>query len=138
MSRTTLALLALAFAAGGCSSAEYRSVGVHPLRNAEGHVIGRKEVLRANGETVARLSLYVPLVEGGRLVGYEERIRGGTVLRNLEGRKIGGRFVDLRSRGSNPRNRGLTIIVHSSASDRFSAPDIDELRTLAQLDRLSL
>ena len=39
MSRTTLVLLGLALAAGGCSTAEVRSVGVHPLKNAEGHVI---------------------------------------------------------------------------------------------------
>ena len=53
MSRTTLVLLGLALAAGGCSTAEVRSVGVHPLKNAEGHVIGQKEVLRANGETTS-------------------------------------------------------------------------------------
>jgi hypothetical protein len=138
MSRTTLVLLALALAAGGCSTAEVRSVGVHPLKNAEGHVIGQKEVLRGNGETMARLSLYIPRVENGRLVGYEERMPGGTILRNLQGRKIGSRYVDLRSRGSNPHNRGLTIIVRSSASEPFSAPDIEELRSLAQLERHSL
>jgi len=138
MSRTTLVLLGLALAAGGCSTAEVRSVGVHPLKNAEGHVIGQKEVLRANGETMARLSLYIPRVENGKLVGYEERMPGGTILRNLQGRKIGSRYVDLRSRGSNPRNRGLTIVVHSSPAGRVAAPDIEALRTLAQLERHSL
>jgi hypothetical protein len=138
MLRTALALAALALAAG-CSTAEYRSVGTQPLKSADGRVIGHKEVLRGNGEVVAKLSLYVPRLEDGKLVGYEERLGGGAVLlRDLEGRTVGRRYVDLRSRGSNPRNKGLTIIVHASASDRFSAPDIEELRTLARLDQLSL
>lgn len=134
MTRATLALATLAFAVAGCSTADYRSAGVQPLRNAAGHVIGHKEVLRNNGEVMARISLYVPRLQDGKVVGYEERIRGGTVLRNLEGRKVGGRFVDLRSKGSNPRNKGLTIIVHSKPTDRFSAPDIEALKLLARLD----
>ena len=135
---SVLALLALALAAGGCSTtaptAQYRSIGIQPLKNAQGHVIGHKETLRANGEKLTRIALYVPLFEDGRVVGYEERIRGGTVLRSLEGRKIGGRFVDLRSQGTNPGNKGLMIIVHAKPAERVAAPSIEELKVLAKLD----
>ena len=136
MRRTTLALVLLALS--GCSTfdiGEFRSAGAQPLRNTAGHVIGHKETLRRNGEKVVRIALYVPRVAEGKVVGYEERVPGGAILRNLQGRKVGGRFVDLRSQGSNPGNRGLTIIVHSTpAPGRLAAPDIDELRVLARLD----
>jgi hypothetical protein len=113
---------------------EYKRIGVHPLKNAQGHVIGHREVLRNNGERLTRIALYVPRLEGGKVVGYEERIRGGTVLRSLAGRKIGGRFVDLRSRGTNPGNKGLMIIVHAKPVEVVAAPDIEQLRILAQLN----
>jgi hypothetical protein len=129
--RTTL--IALALATSGCSVMDYKSVGTQPLRNAQGHVIGHKEILRNNGERLTRIALYVPRLEGGKVVGYEERIRGGTVLRSLEGRKMGGRFIDLRSQGTNPGNKGLMIIVHARPAEAVAAPDIEQLRILAQL-----
>ncbi|MGQ0544254.1 MAG: hypothetical protein ACT4P3_02850 [Betaproteobacteria bacterium] len=138
MTPTRTALLACCFAMSGCSlldtKAEYTRVGTQPLKNAQGHVIGHKETLRNNGERVTRIALYVPLVEGGKIVGYEERIRGGTVLRSPNGRKMGGRFVDLRSQGTNPGNKGLMIIVHAKPAERVAAPDIEQLRILAQLN----
>ena len=73
----------------------------------------------------------------GQLIGYEERVRGGTVLRDLYGKRVGGRFLDLRSRGSNPRNKGLTIEVSSRKADQALslavAPSIEELMLLAGL-----
>lgn len=141
MRRTTLAIVALALAASGCSMLDtrsqyqdYRSVGVTRLKNAQGHVVGHKETLRGNGEKLARITLYVPRLEEGKVVGYEELIPGGSVLRSLEGRKVGGRFVDLRSRGTNPGNKGLTIIVHAKPVEVVAAPDIEQLRILAQLN----
>jgi len=133
--RTAL-LAAFVVAGAGCSTIEsdYRRVGMQPLKNAQGHVIGHKEVLRANGERVTRIALYVPRVEDGKVVGYEERIRGGTVLRSLDGRRMGGRFVDLRSQGTNPGNKGLMIIVHAKPAEVVAAPDIEQLRILAQLN----
>lgn len=132
------ALVAFCLAASGCSmmdtQPEYKRVGVQPLKNAQGHVIGHKEILRNNGERLTRIALYVPRLEGGKVVGYEERIRGGTVLRSLEGRKIGGRFIDLRSQGTNPGNKGLMIIVHAKPAEVVAAPDIDQLRILARLN----
>jgi hypothetical protein len=125
-------------AASGCSTldgqTDYKRVGTQPLKNAQGHVIGHKELLRANGERVTRLALYVPRLEDGKVVGYEERIRGGTVLRSLDGRRMGGRFIDLRSQGTNPGNKGLMIIVHAKPADIVGAPDIEELKVLAQLN----
>ena len=76
----------------------------------------------------------MPRLEGGKVVGYEERIRGGTVLRSLEGRKMGGRFIDLRSQGTNPGNKGLMIIVHAKPAEVVAVPDIDALKLLAKLD----
>jgi hypothetical protein len=139
MTPITTALLAFSLvAAVGCSTLDsqpdYKRVGTQPLKNAQGHVIGHKEMLRNNGERITRIALYVPRLEAGKLVGYEERIRGGTVLRSLDGRKMGGRFVDLRSQGTNPGNKGLMIIVHAKPADAVAAPDIDELRSLAQLN----
>lgn len=127
-------LVSLALATGGCSVMDYKSVGTQPLRNAQGHVIGHKEVLRNNGERLTRIALYVPRLEGGKVVGYEERIRGGTVLRSLDGRKMGGRFIDLRSQGTNPGNKGLMIIVHAKPAAVVAVPDIDDLKQLARLD----
>lgn len=136
MRRTLLGAAILALS--GCAAfdaRELRSAGVRPLKNVEGHVIGHKEILRSNGEKVVRIALYVPRVDDGRVIGYEERVPGGAILRNLQGRRVGGRFVDLRSQGTNPGNRGLTIIVHSKpAPERIAAPDIEALKILARLD----
>ena len=58
------------------------------------HQIGRTSVINADG--------YV--------VGYEERVAGGSILRNLDGKVIGERWLDMRSRGSNPGNSGIAIV----------------------------
>jgi hypothetical protein len=130
----TLAILALGLLAGGCSTVEFKQLDAEPLKNAQGHVIGQKETLCdcANGERLARIALYTPRVdEHGTIVGYEEQIRGGTILRDLKGHRFGARWVDLRSRGNDPRNQGLTIIVHSQpAAERATlaeGPSVDEL-----------
>jgi hypothetical protein len=132
-------LLVTGLLAGGCSSVEFKQLGVEPLRNAQGHVIGQKEVLCdcRTGEELARLSLYVPRTEDGRIVGYEERVKGGSILRDLNGKVIGNRFVDLRSRGTNRQNQGLTIVFVSPPSARTAtaaAPSIEELMHLAGLN----
>ena len=140
--KTITLLLALGFAAGGCSNMEYKSaaqVGREDLKNAQGHVIGYKDVMRdpATGEEVAQISLFVPRIERGQVVGYEERVRGGSVLRDLSGKRIGGRLVDSRSRGTNPQSKGLLIVVRGKDSERLTTeqvPDIDELRQLARLN----
>lgn len=133
-------ILALGLAAGGCTSMEYQELGTQVLRNSQGHVIGMKEVLCEcdSGEQFSRVSLFTPRVDSsGSIVGYEEAIKGGTVvLRDLDGRRIGGRYIDLRSRATNPNNKGLTIVFHSKPADRVtlaSAPTMDDVLRLARL-----
>ena len=135
-------IAALGFAAGGCSMIETQStaaVGREDLKNAQGHVVGYKDVIRnsATGEEIAQIALFVPRVgERGQIIGYEERVRGGSVLRDLHGKRIGGRFFDVRSRASNPQSKGLLIVVRGKNADRITtaqAPSIDELIHLARL-----
>lgn len=139
---TKTMILALALAAGGCSTTDFKSLGGSEiLKNAQGHVIGMKETVSESrtGEQVTRISLFTPRLDTqGNVVGYEETVKGGTVvLRDLDGKRIGNRFVDLRSRASNPGNRGITIVFHSKPHARSlalaEAPSIDELRHLARL-----
>ena len=138
--KTITLLLALGLA-GGCSVLEHKSsavAGREDLKNAQGHVVGYKDLMRdaATGEEISQISLFVPRIENGQVVGYEERIRGGSVLRDLNGKRIGARLVDARSRGTNPQSKGLVIVVRGKESDRITtaqAPDIDELRHLARL-----
>jgi hypothetical protein len=47
---------------------------------------------------------------------------------------MGGRFIDLRSQGTNPGNKGLMIIVHAKPAEVVAVPDIDDLKLLAKLD----
>jgi hypothetical protein len=132
-------ILGLAALASGCSSVEWKQMSLQPLRNEQGHVIGQKEMLCdcKNGERIARLALFEPRFdERGVLVGYEEKIRGGVQLRDLNGRRIGTRFVDVRSRANNPNSKGLTIIVHSqpaATAATASVTTVDELVNLAGL-----
>jgi len=113
LKKTTL-VLALSLAVFGCSTPEFKSVSTHALKNERGHVIGHKEVLRdvRSGQDVEQITLYIPRIgERGEIVGYEEPITGGAILRDLDGRRTGARYVDLRSRGTNPYSEGLTINI---------------------------
>ena len=135
----TLIRTALILALGGCSAIDTRPLAREDLKNAQGHVIGYKDLLRAErtGEELAQLTLFLPrLGERGEIVGYEERVRGGTVLRDLNGRRIGARWLDVRSRGSNPQNKGLLILVRGKQTEQpavGNAPSIEELIQLARL-----
>jgi hypothetical protein len=135
----TVVVLALGALAGGCSLLETKTVARENLKNAQGHVIGYKELMRdaRTGEELAQIALFVPrLGERGEIIGYEELVRGGAVVRDLHGKRIGGRWVDLRSRASNPGNRGLTIVVLGKRPERVAvaeAPSIEELVRLARL-----
>ena len=126
--------------ASGCSSVEWKQMSLQPLRDAQGHVVGQKELLCdcKSGERIARVALFEPRFdERGVLVGYEEKIRGGVQLRDLNGRRIGTRFADMRSRANNPHSKGLTIIVHSqpaaASAATVSVTTMDELVNLAGL-----
>jgi hypothetical protein len=138
MLKRMIPILALGLAAGGCThlsspSDNVQALGREDLKNAQGHVIGYKELARdvATGERFTQISLYLPRLDGrGRVVGYEERVRSGSVLRDLHGKKVGGRFEDMRSRKS------LTIVVlpREERAGAARAPSIDELIRIARLE----
>src|SRR4029077_10830222 len=102
--KALMAVIATCFAMGGSTTlTDYGSVRKESLRNEQGHVIGTKEMLRNNatGEVIAQISMFTPLLDNsGALGGYEEQVRGGAVVRDLDGRSIGSKFSDLRSRKS--------------------------------------
>lgn len=108
-------VLALGALASGCTTQPaYQMVGRANLTNADGHVVGHRQTIRDNGgaELAARTVLYSRWVnERGELLGYEERVAGGALLRNLQGEVVGERWTDMRSRGSNPGNGGLDVVI---------------------------
>jgi hypothetical protein len=126
---TTRALIiAACFAIGGCTTMSdlATSVRKETLRNEQGHVIGYKDMLRneRTGEILAQVSLYTPMRDdSGEIVGYEEQTRGGAVIHDLNGRSIGTRFTDLRSR------KTLTIVMRPADPQQVavSQPKIWEL-----------
>jgi hypothetical protein len=134
--RTTL--IALALAAGGCSTLDSQQFGgKQMLKNSQGHVIGYKERLNADGEEMDRVTLFTPrLSERGNVIAYEERIKGGVVLWDLNGKRIGSRYVDLRSRGSNAGSSGLTIVFMPREAERLAiAPvTIEEVKQHLGID----
>jgi len=120
-------ILGLALAAGGFSMLEIKPLARETLKNSQGHVVGYRERLldSAAGEELDRVVLFTPRYsERGAVVAYEERIKGGVVLHDLKGRRIGSRYVDLRSRGSNARNGGLTIVFVPREADRLAVAQV--------------
>jgi hypothetical protein len=76
------------------------------------------------GEVIAQVQLYTPLrSESGDVVGYEEQNRGGAIIRDLNGRAIGNKFSDLRSR------KTLTIVFRPADAQQVAVtqPKIWEL-----------
>ena len=137
---TLTMIVGLVALASGCSSVEWKQVSLQPLRDAQGHVIGQKETLCdcLHGERIARLALFEPRFdEQGALVGYEEKIRGGVQLRDLNGRRIGTRFADLRTRAKNPNSKGLTIIVRGAPPERAATASVTTMDELVNLAGLS-
>ena len=126
--RTKALIVAACFAIGGCATMSdvATSVRKETLRNEQGHVIGYKDMLRneRTGEVLAQVSLYTPMRdESGEIVGYEEKAKDGAIIRDLNGRAIGSRFTDLRSRKS------LTIVFRPADAPLVAAaqPKIWEL-----------
>ena len=132
LTRTAL-IVTLGLGFGGCSMIETKSVAREDLKNAQGHVVGYKDVMRdaRTGEELAQIALFVPRTgTRGEIIGYEERVRGGSVLRDLNGKRVGGSWHDIRS------GKGLVIVVrgkHSESVALAQAPSIDELIHLARL-----
>jgi hypothetical protein len=129
------AVIALGLAAGGCSVLETKSMAHEDLKNASGHVVGYKETMRdrETGEEMTQIALFVPRFnDRGRIIGYEERVRNGSIMRDLNGKKVGGSWNDLRS------GKGLVIVVRGKDSTESlavaQAPSIEELIQLARLN----
>ena len=108
-------LLAATIAISGCTTlADYGPVSKNELKDGQGHVIGYKQILRNDrtGEIVAQVALFSPILgDSGAIVAYEERARGGAIIRDINGRSIGGHFSDTRS-------KGFTLIVRARGFDQ--------------------
>jgi len=132
-------VLGLGFAASGCSLlSDYRAMDRSPIHNPEGHVVGQKETLqlRGTGEELTRIALYTPWRNlDGQVVGYEEQTRSGSVIRDLQGNVIGGRWKDLRSRATN-RNEGISVVFATQPSRQGA--DAEPMAPVAALDFVRL
>ena len=132
----TMLLVAASFALGGCTTlTEYGSVRKETLRNDQGHVIGQKELLRneQTGEVVAQVSLFTPMHDNaGVLIGYEEQAKGGAIIRDLDGRTIGSKFSDLRSRKS------MTIVMRPADAQQMAAAQPKIWQLMASLSASDL
>ena len=139
---TRTLIVAACFAIGGCSTmTDYGVVRKESLTNDQGHVIGYKEMLRneRTGEVMAQIALYTPLrSESGEVVGYEEQAKDGTIIRDLYGRGIGGRFSDLRSRGTNAKNKGLTIVFRPADAQQVAVTQSKIWQLMASLSASDL
>ena len=109
-----VAVAAFFLTASGCATPDqYTTLRRDALKNDEGHVVGERESLRnqRTGEVIERIEVYVLLVDAdGGLVGYEQRLKGRSVVRDSDGRPIGSRVIDLRGQGSNPRSAGPLLL----------------------------
>lgn len=118
-------IIAASFVVGGCATLdEFGSAGKQVLKNERGYVVGYKETLRnkKTGEVSAHVALFTPILnDAGDVIAYEEQSRSGAIIRDLEGRAIGSRFVDMRSRNTNWRSKGVTIVIGSLDSRRVVA-----------------
>ena len=138
----TAVLVVAGLASGGCTTlTDYGSVRKDLVRNEQGHVIGYKEMLRneRTGEVIAQVSLYTPLYDhAGAVIGYEEQARDGTIIRDVDGRGIGGRFADLRSRGTNAKNKGLMIVMRPADAQTVAAAQPKIWQLMASLSASDL
>jgi hypothetical protein len=136
-------IIAASFAIGGCSTlTDYGLVRKEGLRNDEGHLVGYKQLLRneKTGEVFAQVALFTPLRDGaGELIGYEEQTRdGGALIRDLNGRPIGSRFADLRSRNTNARSKGITIVFRPADAPKVAVAQPKILDLMASLSASDL
>ncbi|MEW6689168.1 MAG: hypothetical protein AB1452_08775 [Pseudomonadota bacterium] len=135
-------IIAASFAIGGCSTlTDYGLVRKEGLRNDEGHLVGYKQLLRneKTGEVFAQVALFTPLRDGaGELIGYEEQTRDGALIRDLNGRPIGSRFADLRSRNTNARSKGITIVFRPADAPQVAVTRPKVLDLMASLSASDL
>jgi len=115
MKTTTMMILAAGFALGGCATVDqYGATSKQNVVDKQGNVAGYKQLLRneRTGEVAAQVRLFTPIRNDvGDLIGYEEQTQDGAIIRDLDGRQVGHRFQDARSRGTNVRSKGNTVII---------------------------
>jgi hypothetical protein len=119
-------IIAASLLMGGCSTlTELGVVRKEGLRNDDGHLVGYKQLMRneRTGEVFAQVQMFTPMLgASGELVGYEEQVRDGAIIRDVNGRPIGNRFADLRSRKS------LTIVFRAAETQvAVTQPKLHEL-----------
>ena len=129
MTIRTLVILAAGFALSGCATVnEFGSTGKQNVTDAQGNVAGFKQLLRneRTGEVAAQVRMFAPIHNDvGDLIGYEEHTQDGAIIRDLDGRQVGARFQDARSRGTNARSKGITVIIGAL----YSRPVVTEPET---------
>ncbi|HYL89339.1 MAG TPA: hypothetical protein VEU32_11340 [Burkholderiales bacterium] len=111
--KTLIPLLLLAASCATPVEYRYARGGPELIKNEQGHVVGQKEMLRdaTTGEMYENIVYFTPRRdESGKIIGYEEPMAPGTVLRDVNGRRVGVKYSDLRSRGTNT-SEGVTVII---------------------------
>ena len=112
--KTLLPLVLLTTACAAPVEYRYARGGPELIKNEDGHVVGQKEMLRdaTTGEQYENIVYFTPRKdEKGNIIGYEEPMAPGVVLRDVNGRRVGVRYNDLRSKGTNPNAEGVTVII---------------------------
>lgn len=113
LARTLIAAAALLLA--GCATRDdFASLSKDFVKDDKGNVVGEIEKMRnaRTGEIVERIEVFVVLQDAsGNVLGYEQRLKDGSIVRDAEGNPIGARYIDLRSRGSNPQGSGLLLLL---------------------------
>lgn len=120
--RSVLFTLAVSLLAA-CAARSMQPGETLPITNDQGHVVGHREMVtdRRTGAQTEKVVNYVPRYDAsGAVVAYEEPVPDGVVIHALDGHKIGLRYGDLRSRGTNTTREGITVTV--PAGERRSDP----------------
>ena len=114
------ALLAVLLLVACTTQRTYERVSQTSITNYEGHVVGHREVLRdiETNEQFENVVDYTPRYDStGKLVGYEEPLPEGVLIRTPDGRRIGVRYRDLRGRGVNPSGEGVSVTYPPAKKD---------------------
>ena len=134
--RLNALIVAASLLAGGCSTlTDLGVVRKEGLRNDNGDLIGYKQLMRneRTGEVFAQVQMFTPVLDGkGNLIGYEEEVRDGAIIRDASGRPIGNRFSYLRSR------KGLTIVFRQADAPQVAVSEPKLLDLMASLSKSDL
>jgi hypothetical protein len=140
--RLNALIVAAALLMGGCSTlTDMGVVRKEGLRDDQGYLVGYKQLLRnrATGEVIAQVQMFTPIHDAnGELMGFEEQTKDGAIIRDLTGRPIGTRFSDLRSRSTNARSKGITIVFRPADATRMAVSEPKLFDLMASLSASDL